>query len=158
MVYEGMNNIRTLSNLIVILNDNKMSISKNVGSVAQYLTQLRTSPKYFKAKRDVQSALDAVPVVGPPVRKGIQAVKSAFRRSLYHSTMFEEMGFQYAGPINGHDINELCDLFVAYQYDQSAPVFLHVLTVKGKGFAPAEQNPGEFHGVSAFDLDHVRCV
>lgn len=155
MVYEGMNNIRTLSNLIVILNDNKMSISKNVGSVAQYLTQLRTSPKYFKAKRDVQSALDAVPVVGPPVRKGIQAVKSAFRRSLYHSTMFEEMGFQYAGPINGHDINELCDLFAAYQYDQSAPVFLHVLTVKGKGFAPAEQNPGEFHGVSAFDLDHV---
>lgn len=155
MVYEGMNNIRTLSNLIVILNDNKMSISKNVGSVAQYLTQLRTSPGYFKAKRDVQSVLDAVPVVGPPIRMGIQAVKSAFRRSLYHSTMFEEMGFQYAGPINGHDIGELCDLFSAYQYEQSAPVFLHILTVKGKGFAPAEQNPGEFHGVSAFDLDHV---
>ncbi|WP_367925222.1 1-deoxy-D-xylulose-5-phosphate synthase [uncultured Ruthenibacterium sp.] len=155
MVYEGMNNIRSLSNLIVILNDNKMSISKNVGSVAQYLTQLRTSPGYFKAKRDVQSVLDAVPLIGPPVRRGIQTVKSAFRRSLYHSTMFEEMGFQYAGPINGHDIGELCDLFSAYQYEQTAPMFFHILTVKGKGFEPAEKNPGEFHGVSAFDLDHI---
>ena len=91
MIYEGMNNIRTLSNLIVILNDNKMSISKNIGSMAQYLTKLRTNPGYFKAKRDVQSALDAVPFVGVPIRQGLQAAKSAVRRMMYHSTMFEVM-------------------------------------------------------------------
>lgn len=154
MIYEGMNNIRSLNNLILILNDNKMSISKNVGAMAQYLTQLRTDPRYFKVKRDVESMLDRVPVVGQPVKVGIQAVKSAFRRSLYHSTMFEEMGFQYAGPIDGHDLGELCPLFSAFNEEQTAPLFIHVCTVKGKGYAPAEENPGEFHGVSAFDLDH----
>lgn len=154
MVYEGMNNIRDLNNLIVILNDNRMSISKNVGAMAQYLTRLRTSPHYFKAKRDVESVLNRVPVLGQPVKSGIQAVKSAFRRSLYHSTMFEEMGFQYVGPIDGHDIGEMCDLFAAYRAEQAAPLFVHLLTVKGKGYAPAEENPGEFHGVSAFDLNH----
>lgn len=155
MIYEGMNNIRNLSNLIVILNDNKMSISKNVGSVAQYLTQLRTSPRYFKAKRDVESLLDSTPVVGGVIKTGLQSIKSAFRRSLYHSTMFEEMGFQYVGPVDGHDVRELSVLFNAYRQEQSAPLFIHVLTVKGKGFTPAEQNPGEFHGVSAFDVNHI---
>lgn len=155
MVYEGMNNIRHLDNLIVVLNDNKMSISKNVGSVAQYLTQLRTSPRYFKAKHDVESFLDHVPVVGAPVKKGIQGTKSLLRRALYHSTMFEEMGFQYVGPVDGHNESELCSLFSAYRDEQTAPLFVHVLTVKGKGFSPAEENPGEFHGVSAFDLNHI---
>ena len=155
MIYEGMNNIRSLNNLIVVLNDNKMSISKNVGSVAQYLTQLRTSPRYFKAKRDVESLLDSTPVVGGAIKAGIQTVKSAFRRSLYHSTMFEEMGFQYVGPVDGHDVKELSMLFDAYRQEQSAPLFVHVLTIKGKGFTPAEQNPGEFHGVSAFDVNHL---
>lgn len=152
MIYEGMNNIRTLRNLIVILNDNKMSISKNIGSMAQYLTKLRTNPGYFKAKRDVQSALDAVPLVGVPIRQGLQAAKSAVRRMMYHSTMFEEMGFQYAGPVDGHDVFGLCELFSAFRDEQVAPLFLHVCTQKGKGYPPAEENPGEFHGVSAFDL------
>lgn len=155
MVYEGMNNIRSLNNLIVILNDNKMSISKNVGSVAQYLTQLRTSPRYFKAKHDVESFLDLVPIVGAPVKKGLKDTKSLFRRALYHSTMFEEMGFQYVGPVDGHNVAELCTLFSAYRDEQTAPLFVHALTVKGKGFSPAEENPGEFHGVSAFDIHHV---
>lgn len=152
MIYEGMNNIRALRNLIVILNDNKMSISKNIGSMAQYLTKLRTNPGYFKAKRDVQSALDSVPLVGVPIRQGLQAVKGAVRRMMYHSTMFEEMGFQYAGPVDGHDVAALCELFQAFRDEQVAPLFLHICTQKGKGYAPAEENPGEFHGVSAFDL------
>ncbi len=155
MVYEGMNNIRCLNNLIVVLNDNKMSISKNVGSVAQYLTKLRTNPRYFKAKRDVQSMLDATPVVGAPIKNGIQTAKSLLRRALYNSTMFEQMGFQYVGPIDGHDVKELALVFDAYRQEQSAPVFIHVMTVKGKGYSPAERNPGEFHGVSAFDAKHV---
>lgn len=148
MIYEGMNNIRTLSNLIVILNDNKMSISKNIGSMAQYLTKLRTNPGYFKAKRDVQSALDAVPFVGVPIRQGLQAAKSAVRRMMYHSTMFEEMGFQYAGPVDGHDVTSLCELFSAFRDEQVAPLFLHVCTQKGKDYPPQRKSPGEFHGVS----------
>jgi len=155
MVYEGMNNIRCLNNLIVILNDNKMSISKNVGSVAQYLTKLRTDPRYFKVKRNVESLLNSTPVVGQPIKTGMQTAKSLVRRALYHSTMFEQMGFQYAGPIDGHNIKDLSLIFDAYRQEQSAPVFIHVVTVKGKGFTPAERNPGEFHGVSAFDVKHL---
>lgn len=155
MVYEGMNNIQLLSNLIVILNDNKMSISKNVGSVAQYLTKLRTSPRYFEAKRNVETMLDAMPLVGDVVKRGIQGAKSLLRRGLYKSTMFEEMGFQYVGTIDGHALDKMCTLFEAYRDDQSAPLFVHLTTTKGYGFTPAEENPGEFHGVSAFDTEHI---
>ncbi|NLS85886.1 MAG: 1-deoxy-D-xylulose-5-phosphate synthase [Ruminococcaceae bacterium] len=155
MVYEGLNNVRSLSNLIVILNDNEMSISKNVGAVARYFTKLRTNPQYFAAKRNVQSVLDAIPVIGKPIRIGMQNVKTAFRHLIYNSTMFEDMGFQYIGPVDGHDIEKLVKLFSAYKNDQSAPVFIHAVTKKGKGFAPAEENPGEFHGVSSFDPNHL---
>lgn len=155
MIYEGMNNVQCLDNLIVVLNDNKMSISKNVGAVAQYLTRLRTNPRYFKAKRDVESLLDQTPLVGGVIKTSIQTAKSVVRRALYHSTMFEEMGFQYAGPVDGHDVCELAALFDAYRQEQSAPLFVHILTKKGKGFPPAEENPGEYHGVSAFDLNHI---
>ncbi len=155
MIYEGMNNVRALSNLIVILNDNKMSISKNVGSVSQYLTHLRTSPNYFKFKRFTQSFLDKIPVVGEPVRKWLQKIKMNFRRRLYQSTMFEDMGFHYVGTIDGHNLGELRTILSAYKGDQSAPLFIHIVTKKGKGFAPAEENPGEFHGVSAFDINSL---
>lgn len=155
MIYEGMNNIRCLNNLIVILNDNKMSISKNVGSVAQYLTRLRTDPRYFKAKRNVESLLDSTPVVGGPIKSALQTTKLLVRRALYHSTLFEQMGFQYVGPVDGHDVKDLCFLFDAFRQEQSAPLFIHLMTVKGKGFTPAEENPGEYHGVSAFDVHHL---
>ena len=150
MVYEGMNNIDTLNNLVVILNDNKMSISKNVGTMARYLTALRTDPRYFKAKAGVETFLDAVPLVGAPIKRGVQGSKQMLRRFIYNSTMFEEMGFQYVGPLDGHDVQSLASTFSNLQ-KQTAPLFIHVVTVKGKGFKPAEENPGEFHGVSAFD-------
>lgn len=151
MVYEGMNNVDRLDNLVVILNDNKMSISKNVGAMARYLTHLRSDPKYFRTKENVQSILDSVPVVGKPLRKTIQVGKSAVRQVLYHSTMFEEMGFRYVGPVDGHQVLELEELFRNLS-ERSTPLFIHVVTVKGKGYIPAEKNPGEFHGVSSFDL------
>lgn len=154
MVYEGMNNIDTLNNLVVILNDNKMSISKNVGNMARYLTALRTNPRYFKAKEDVEGFLDSVPLVGQPIKRGVQETKQLLRRYIYNSTMFEEMGFQYVGPLYGHDVLGLTSTFSNLQ-KQTAPLFIHVVTVKGKGFKPAEENPGEFHGVSAFDPEHV---
>lgn len=154
MIYEGMNNVDRLNNLIVILNDNKMSISKNVGAMARYLTLLRSDPKYFRVKANVQSVLDSVPVVGKPLRRSIQVGKSALRQVLYHSTMFEEMGFQYVGPVDGHQELELEELFRNLR-ERSTPLFIHVVTVKGKGYTPAEKNPGEYHGVSSFDPTEI---
>lgn len=154
MVYEGMNNIDTLNNLIVILNDNKMSISKNVGSLARYLTQLRTTPEYSRAKAGLENVLAAIPLLGAPMVKLLQGSKALLRRGLYHSTMFEEMGFQYLGPVDGHDVLRLAEMFTNLK-EQYAPVFVHAVTVKGKGFKPAEENPGEFHGVSSFDPGHL---
>lgn len=154
MVYEGMNNISTLNNLIVILNDNKMSISKNVGEMANYLTRLRTDPKYSHAKAHMETVLGSIPLVGSPMVKVLQGGKQLIRRGIYHSTMFEEMGFQYIGPVDGHDVTMLSRLFTNLR-EQYAPIFLHAVTQKGRGLKPAEENPGEFHAVAAFDLDHL---
>ncbi len=154
MVYEGMNNVSRLNNLIVILNDNKMSISKNVGQMANYLTKLRTDPKYFHAKAHMETVLESIPVVGNPMVKLLQDGKKLVRRGIYHSTMFEEMGFQYIGPVDGHDVIELGRM-LNNLHEQFAPIFLHVVTQKGKGLKPAEENPGEFHAVSSIDLSHL---
>lgn len=154
MVYEGMNNVSKLSNLIVILNDNKMSISKNVGQMAHYLTKLRTDPKYFHAKAHMETVLESIPLVGNTMVKLLQDGKKFVRRGIYHSTMFEEMGFQYIGPVDGHDVI-LLDHMLNNLREQYAPIFLHVVTQKGKGLKPAEENPGEFHAVSSIDLNHL---
>ena len=150
MVYEGMNNIASLNNLIVILNDNKMSISKNVGTLARYLTRLRTNPKYLQVISNVSDTLKAIPAVGPPLRQALSSSKALVRRAMYHSTMFEDMGFQYIGPVDGHKVLELEQTLKNIRI-RSGPLFLHVVTTKGKGYQPAERNPGGFHGVSAFD-------
>lgn len=152
MVYEGMNNIEHLDNLLVILNDNKMSISKNVGALARYLTHLRTTTAYFDAKDNVRSFLDGVPVVGVPLKNTITECKTLLRRAMYHSTMFEDMGFQYIGPVDGHNVEEL-ERTIRTICSRQGPHFLHVITKKGKGYQPAEVNPGNYHGVSAFDPD-----
>lgn len=150
MIYEGMNNIEKLDNLLVILNDNKMSISKNVGALARYLTHLRTTTAYFDAKENVRSILDRVPLVGKPLKKTLQDGKTLIRRAMYHSTMFEDMGFHYVGPVDGHNEKEL-EQTLRNICQQPGPHFLHVVTQKGKGYRPAEMNPGNYHGVSAFD-------
>lgn len=156
MVYEGMNNIGKLDNLIVLLNDNKMSIGKNVGAMAKYLTQLRTAPYYVHAKAGMETVLDAIPLVGKHTVRTLQAIKTFVRRQVYHrSTFFEEMGFQYIGPVDGHDVVELTELIVNLRKEQYCPILIHASTVKGKGYGPAEENPGEFHGVSAFDMNHL---
>ncbi len=150
MVYEGMNNIEHLDNLLVILNDNKMSISKNVGAVSHYLTHLRTTKAYFDAKDNVRSFLDNVPGVGKPIKNVLAGGKALIRRAMYHSTMFEDMGFQYVGPVDGHDEPEL-ERTIRAITNRPGPHFLHVVTKKGKGYQPAEINPGSYHGVSSFD-------
>ena len=154
MVYEGMNNIGGLDNLLVILNDNKMSISHNVGALAGYLSHLRTTNSYFTAKENVSSFLDHMPVVGPPIKTALQDSKKLVRRAIYHSTMFEDMGFHYFGLIDGHNEPEL-ERILQTVCAQPGPTLLHVVTKKGKGYAPAESNPGNYHGVSKFDLSGI---
>lgn len=154
LVQEAINNIGSLDNLILVLNDNNMSISKNVGAFAHYFTNLRTSPKYNKAKLDVKHALEHTPVIGKEITESIRSVKSVLKRSIYHTTLFEEMGFFYAGPADGHDVPALCYLFENIKLVDK-PAFVHLETVKGKGFLPAEKNPGAFHGVNSFDARKV---
>lgn len=156
MAYEGLNNIdKKLDNLIIILNDNKMSISKNVGSVPAYLSNLRTSGGYLNMKEGVYKTLDKIPVLGKGIIGAIVASKSFIRRNLYNSgTFFEDLGFTYHQIADGNDVHSVCSVLEAAKR-VNGPVFIHALTTKGKGYAPAEQNPGEFHGVSAFDLDNL---
>ncbi len=154
MVYEGMNNIAALDNLLVILNDNKMSISKNVGAMAHYLTRLRTSPRYFRVNRRLSGRLRGIPLIGPPLRDFFSWSKTLVRRAMYHSTVFEDMGFQYLGPLDGHQVLEL-EQTLRNVCMRAGPLFLHVVTTKGKGYPPAEENPGEYHGVSASDPRYV---
>lgn len=155
MFYEAMNNggRGKNPNLIVILNDNNMSISKSVGSVAKYLTSLRNSEEYLHTKRAVERGLKKIPIMGKPFSKGIKNVKDSVKYKIFEeSNFFEDMGFIYLGPVNGHDLEELEEVMrMSKTYDE--PVFIHVKTVKGKGYPPAENNPGEYHGISKFDIE-----
>ncbi len=154
MVYEGMNNIASLNNLMVILNDNKMSISKNVGAMTRYLTHLRASPEYFRMNRHLSDVLREIPLVGTPFQAFLSRAKAIIRRTMYDSTMFEDMGFQYLGPLDGHQEPELEQTLRNISV-RSGPLFLHVVTTKGKGYPPAEENPGEYHGVPVSHLHYV---
>ena len=159
MFYEGLNNAgKTKANLIVILNDNNQAISKNVGAIAKYLSKIRSSTGYVRAKWNVERVIGKTPAIGGKLVTGLKNTKDRLRKNIVQTTIFEDMGFVYLGPVNGHDIEALDEvLTVAKSYRR--PVLVHVQTVKGKGYAPAEENPGEYHGVprdagiSRIDLD-----
>lgn len=151
--FEGLNNAgQHRRNLIVILNDNTMSISKNVGSLARYLTYMRTKPGYIKAKSSVEDALGHMPLVGKPIARLMRRVKSNIKKILYNSTIFSDLGFAYYGPFDGHNIKELSETFEAAKLVRK-PVLIHVRTYKGKGYQYAEQSPTLYHGISSFDVD-----
>jgi 1-deoxy-D-xylulose-5-phosphate synthase len=153
LAYEGLNNAgRFKKNFIVILNDNKMSISRNVGSMARYLAQLRTEPSYFRFKGNVEKILDHIPGIGPHLQMALTRSKAVLKQILYNSTIFEDMGFYYYGPFDGHDIERLIEVFSNVK-NIDHPVFLHVLTRKGKGYSYAENDPGAFHGISKFNIE-----
>lgn len=156
MVYEGMNNAgKSKSNLIVILNDNNQAISKNVGAIAKYLTKIRSSEDYVRAKWRVESVIRKAPAIGDKMAVSLKSAKDKLRKNLVQSTLFEDMGFVYLGPVDGHDIEALDEvLTVAKSYRR--PVLVHVKTVKGKGYTPAEENPGEYHGVPREHPDIAR--
>ncbi|MEE0443296.1 MAG: 1-deoxy-D-xylulose-5-phosphate synthase, partial [Acutalibacteraceae bacterium] len=153
LVYEALNNAgRSKTNLIVILNDNEMSISKNVGSVAKYLTKIRSKKRYVRMKARLERFLDRIPLIGHSMASGLFSFKTAIKNLIYESTIFEKMGFRYMGPIDGHDIGLMCEALETAK-SLGAPVLLHVNTVKGKGYNYAEKDPSHFHGVSDFDID-----
>ena len=150
--FEGLNNAgKSNTNLIVVLNYNEMSISKNVGAFAKYLSNFRTKDSYKKTKTIVERALDNIPVIGQPIKETLKFSKDTVKNSIFRTTIFEDLGFEFVGPVNGHNLKELEEaLHVAKSMHK--PVVVQVNTIKGKGYAPAEENPGEYHGVSSFEL------
>lgn len=153
MAYEALNNAgRSGTRLIVILNDNEMSISENVGSMARYLAVIRSKPEYFKLKAKTERTLNRIPIVGKPAKKFIYRLKSDIKSSMYESTFFEELGFKYMGPIDGHNLDNLCEALDSAKL-VGAPVVLHISTTKGKGYEFAEKNPSVYHGISKFNVE-----
>ena len=150
LAYEGLSNAGTCGKqLLVILNDNGMSIAPSVGAVSNHLAQQRMKPQYLSFKKNYRKFMHAT-AVGRGLYKVTHKAKQILKQSLLPCSMFENMGFTYLGPVDGHDLNKLKQ-FLSYAKDLNEPVLLHVKTVKGKGYAPAERNPDAFHGVSPFD-------
>ena len=150
LAYEGLSNAGACGQqLLVILNDNGMSITPNVGAVADHLARQRLKPQYLTFKRYYRRVMNSGEI-GRKVYRFTHKVKQALKQSLLPCSMFENMGFNYVGPVNGHDLTGLTRA-LRYARELNEPVLLHVKTVKGKGYAPAEENPDAFHGVSPFD-------
>lgn len=151
LAYEGLNNIGgSKSRVIVILNDNGMSISKNIGAVSRHLNKVRVSAGYYKFKSKVRGWTRAIPVVGEGIYSGIQHFRDMIKYAIVDGVIFEQMGFTYMGPMDGHNIRTLIDsMELAKQ--ANGPVIIHVITEKGKGYKNAEMFPGKFHGTGPFD-------
>ena len=151
MAFEALNNAgRTNHDVLVVLNDNQMSIARNVGAVSRHLNDIRTAPVYREAKANVRRLLGNVPRVGKPVHRWIETAKDALKSLLLPGVLFEELGFQYFGPVDGHDLKTLLPLLKKVRRIKG-PVLLHVVTKKGKGYKHAEMSPAAFHGIAPFN-------
>lgn len=150
MAYEALNNAgKTATNLTLVLNDNAMSIGKSTGALARYLSHIRSTKKYFTAKERVKTALSAVPLVGKHMERNVAAMKVFVKELLYESSnLFENMGFYYIGPVDGHNLENMIEALTVAK-EMKRPCVVHVFTKKGKGYIPAEENPGEYHAVAA---------
>jgi 1-deoxy-D-xylulose-5-phosphate synthase len=138
--------------MIIILNDNEMSIGKNVGGLSTYLSKLRVDPKYNKLKHELDSTLRKIPSIGKGMAESIEKIKDGIKQVIVPSMLFEDMGLTYFGPIDGHNIKDLSKVMsMAKSIDE--PVIIHVVTQKGKGYEYAEKNPGKFHGIGPFHCD-----
>lgn len=156
MAYEGLNHAGHLgTHFIVVLNDNEMSIAQNVGAMASYLSRLRTDPKYFRHKEELENFLRRLPTIGPRVVRLAGRVKDSFKYLVLPGVIFEELGFTYLGPIDGHNIAAMQEV-LSRSKGIPGPVLVHVLTRKGKGYEPAEANPDLFHGIGPFDVTSGR--
>ena len=153
MAYEALNNASHLkSNYVIILNDNNMSISENVGGMSRYLDGIRTANVYNELKKGVTDTLNRIPGVGKNIVSSIRKTKNSIKQLFVPGMLFEEMGITYLGPVDGHDLKALCRTLKEAQKMNHA-VLVHVLTKKGKGYAPAEQFPSKFHGIGPFDIE-----
>ncbi|MCR5523823.1 MAG: 1-deoxy-D-xylulose-5-phosphate synthase [Clostridia bacterium] len=155
MVYEALNQTgASKDRLIVILNDNEMSISENVSSVARHLAVVRAKPEYYRFKATTEKALRKIPLVGKYLARFVFKIKSLLKSVIYNnSSYFEKFGFRYIGPIDGHDINTLCEALNSAKLVVDKPVLLHINTIKGKGYDFAENSPDLFHGIPGFDIN-----
>ena len=151
LAFEALNNIGyTDNNFIVVLNDNKMSISNNVGSMSEHLKKIRLSRGYYKLKYRLEIFIRKIPFIGKSLFKVLSRIKQVFARQVYKNNLFESFGFKYIGPVDGHDVEQLETAFEIAKI-QRKPCLVHTITVKGKGYSFAEEQPGNYHGVSAFD-------
>ncbi len=152
MAYEALNNSgNTKGNFIVILNDNKMSISKNVGSLSYALTKMRNRTKYHKFKFVFSDFLKKIPLIGNWLYKAVHYIKELLKGAVYRKNVFSSLGFNYLGPVDGHNISDMESLFkIAQAYNK--PTLVHVITTKGKGYHFAEKSPKNYHGVSSFNV------
>ncbi|MCD7818494.1 MAG: 1-deoxy-D-xylulose-5-phosphate synthase, partial [Lachnospiraceae bacterium] len=151
MAYEALNNAAQLkTNFIIILNDNNMSISENVGGISRYLGQIRTAQSYTNLKSDVENKLTKIPVYGDPLVRSIRRTKQGIKQLLVPGMFFEEMGITYLGPVDGHNIAQIRRVLGEAKRVNGA-VLVHVVTKKGKGYTPAERMPARFHGAEPFD-------
>jgi len=151
MAFEALNNAGHLKkDLIVILNDNEMSIAQNVGAMSGYLTRLRTDPMYTRGKEELEQLMRKIPVGPAMLRVGLR-LRDSLKYLVVPGMFFEEMGFFYLGPVDGHDIKQVAGVLQRAK-TMKGPVLVHILTKKGKGYKPAEDNPGRFHGVGPFDI------
>ena len=153
LAFEALNNSAHLNTkMIVVLNDNGMSISPNIGGLSHYLGRLRGSRKYISMKAQIKKNISKVPLIGEGMVAGMQHARDSIKYAVIDGVLFEELGFKYFGPINGHDLQEVCEtLELAKQVD--GPVLIHVMTQKGKGYSKAEMNPNVFHGIGPFDME-----
>lgn len=158
MMYEAVNNVgQCKSKLILILNDNEMSISDNVGAVSKYLCSLRTKKGYYRSKSKVGDLLDKMPFAGKSLRNLITRVKKRIKKIVLPTTMFDALGLDYLGPIDGHDVKALINILEIAKANPD-PIIIHIKTVKGKGYIHAENNPQKFHGISKFDVETGEIV
>ena len=156
--YEALNHAgHSGTNMIVILNDNEMSIAKNVGAMSEYLSKMRTEPKYAKVKQDIDFILRRIPAIGERIAKTVERLKDSLRYLLVPGVLFEELGFTYIGPIDGHNLELLLEVMEKAKQMQG-PILIHVITCKGKGYKPAECNPGKFHGVGPYCVESGEVV
>jgi 1-deoxy-D-xylulose-5-phosphate synthase len=155
MSFEALNHAGDFpTNLIVILNDNEMSISHNIGGLSNYLSKLRTEPAYFRMKGRIETILNRIPMIGKSMFKGAERLRDWLKYLVVPGVFFEELGFKYLGPIDGHDIRKLEDVIRRAKTYNGYPVLIHVVTVKGKGYSIAENNPDIYHGVSPFFIEN----
>jgi 1-deoxy-D-xylulose-5-phosphate synthase len=154
LAFEGLNNLGSLStNMIIVLNDNKMSISRNVGALSRYLTRVITDKRYKKIKDEVWELTGRLAIFGKRIRSLVRSIDEAVKHFVIPGKLFEDMGIRYFGPVDGHNIAKLIEVFRFVKENTTGPVLVHVITTKGKGYSFAENDSTKFHGISRFCLD-----